>query len=305
MTLSTFAEHDRAPLDALERSGVPFRIHGTGKRITPTELVAAAGSATAVIAGVEPYDAKTLAALPALRCISRCGVGMDSIDLDAAKARGVAVVNTPDAPTNAVAELAVAMMLSLSRQFFRQMLEFRAGRWTRLETHMLGGRTVGVVGLGRIGKRVVELLRPFACRVLAADPRADASWARQEAIHLVSLHELLSRADIVTLHAAREADGSVLIGAAEIAGMRRGALLLNLARGGMVDEHALYDALHSGHLSGAGLDVFEEEPYSGPLSDLDNVVLTPHSATLAVEARSAMELQAVQNALAVLAEREP
>jgi D-3-phosphoglycerate dehydrogenase len=305
VTLSTFAEHDRAPLDRLERSGVPFRIHGTGKRITRAELVAAAADATALIAGVEPYDEKTLDALPALRCISRCGVGVDSIDLQAAKARGVAVVNTPDAPTNAVAELALAMMLALSRQLCRQMTEFRAGRWTRFQTHMLEARTIGVVGLGRIGKRVVELLRPFGCRVLAADPRADLSWVRQHDVVLVPLNELLSGADIVTVHATPEADAPVLIGPAEIARMRRGSLLINLARGGMVDERALYEALRSEHLAGAGMDVFAQEPYSGPLAELDNVVLTPHSATLAVEARSAMERQAVENALAVLAGREP
>lgn len=300
VTLSTFAEYTPEPIDMLERSGVPFRIHDTGKRITTPELLALGRDATALIAGVEPYDRATLEALPGLRCISRVGVGVDAIDLPAARERGVAVVNTPDPPTAAVAELALTMMLALCRNIPRQSREAAAGRWTRLEAHLLGARRVGIIGLGRIGRRVAMLARAFGAEVWAADPACDAAWCRANGVKPAALHEILEHCDIVSIHAARSASAPLLVGGAELARMRKGAALINLGRGDMIDEAALHAALTSGHLSGAGLDVYSKEPYSGPLTSLDNVVLTPHSATLTVETRADMEREAVRKALAVL-----
>jgi D-3-phosphoglycerate dehydrogenase / 2-oxoglutarate reductase len=296
VTLSTFAVHDREPMRLLETSGVPFRVNGTGKRITTIELLEAGRDASVIIAGVEPYDAATLQALPALRCISRCGVGVDSIDLVAARACGISVLNTPDPPTAAVAELAVTMMLALCRQLPRQVLHARRGEWMRLDSRLLGGRRVGLIGLGRIGRRVASLLQPFGCEIRATDPGVAAGAV--PGVALVPLPELIRACDIISIHAARDAASPLVLGAAEIAAMPPGAILINVARGGMVDERALHDALVSGHLAGAGLDAYEHEPYDGPLCELDNVILTPHSATLTVETRAAMEIECVQNALA-------
>jgi D-3-phosphoglycerate dehydrogenase len=300
VALSTFAERDRRPLERLKASGEAFRLHQTGKRITTPELVRDGRDAAVIVAGVEPYDAETLGALPALRCICRCGVGTDNVDLAAARARGVAVLNTPDLPASAVAELALALFLALSRNLLPQANLVRARRWERLEAHLLGGRCVGVVGLGRIGRRVAELTRAFGARVVASDPVADADWARGAAVELVYVDALLQEADIVSLHAARSEAHPLLMGIEQFARMRRGALFVNLARGSMVDEAALLGALKSGQVAGAGLDVFGTEPYSGPLCDLDNVILTPHSATLTVETRAAMELECVDKALRFL-----
>lgn len=294
VALSTFAEHDREPLRLLERSGLPFLVHGTGKRITPAELGQRARDASVIIAGVEPYDAATLERLPALCCISRCGVGVDSIDLGAARARGIAVLNTPEQPAAAVAELAVTMMLALCRNLPRQMAHARCREWTRLESHLLGARRVGLIGLGRIGRRVATLLRPFGCEIRAADPAAAGD---PDGIRVVPLQELLVECDVISIHASPAAGSPLVLGAAEIRAMKRGAILINVSRGGMVDEGALHEALVSGHLAGAGLDVYRDEPYHGPLCDLDQVVLTPHSATLAVETRAAMERACVDNAL--------
>jgi len=253
-----------------------------------------------MIAGVEPYDAATLEALPLLRCISRCGVGVDSIDLAAARARGLAVLNTPEPPTAAVAELAVTMMLSLSRNLPRQAAHAGRREWTRLEAHLLGRRSVGLVGFGRIGRRVAELLEPFGCRVMAADPLADPILAAACRVTLVPLNTLIGECDVISIHAARSADRPLHFGRPELSAMKRGAILINVARGGMVDEGALFDALETGHLAGAGLDVYGEEPYAGPLCGMDNVVLTPHAATLTVETRSAMERECVVKALQFL-----
>jgi D-3-phosphoglycerate dehydrogenase len=300
VTLSAFAEYDPAPLRLLEASGIPFTVNRSGKRITGDELIAQGQHATAVVAGVESYDAATLARLPALRCISRCGAGIDAVDLAAARTRGIAVLNTPDAPTQAVAELAVAMILSLSRNLRRQSNLMGARDWRRLEAHLVSGRHLGVIGLGRIGRRVVELLTPFRPVFAAHDPHADAAWAAAHGVALVSIDELLTTSDVISLHAAGSADHPMRLGAPEFARMKPGALLINLARGTMIDDEALFAALTSGHLGGAGLDVFGEEPYCGPLCDLGNVLLTPHSATLTVETRVAMETDCVRNAIGFL-----
>jgi D-3-phosphoglycerate dehydrogenase len=303
VTLSTFAEYDTSPLHRLRESGIPFSLNTTGKRVTPSQLLDEGGRATVLIAGVEVYDADTLARLPALRCISRCGAGVDAIDLDAARARGIMVVNTPDVPTQAVAELTVAMMLALSRQLPRQSELVRRREWKRLETHLLAGRTVGLIGAGRIGRRVCELLAPFGVRLLATDPKADYVWAAERHVDIVPLERLLAAADIVSIHASSIGAASLTLGAAELSLLKSGAAIVNVARGSMIDEAALAAALQSGRLAGAALDVYPQEPYRGPLCDLPNVILTPHAATLCVETRSAMELESVDKALRFLANR--
>jgi len=300
VTLSTFAEYDPLPLRLLQESAVPLKIHDTGKRISSAELIAGGQAATVVIAGVEPYDRATLDQLPALRCISRCGVGVDAIDLVASREKGIAVVNTPDPPTNAVAELALSMMLSLSRNLPRQAAAARAHQWSRLEAHLLGARRVGIIGLGRIGRRVAQLARAFGAEVWATDPAPDLAWCHEAGVRVVSLDELLAGADVVSIHAAKSVAAPFRLDHEGLSRLRQGAILINLGRGEMVDESALQDALVSGRLFGAGLDVYSKEPYDGPLCDLDNVILTPHAATLTVETRSAMERECVEKALAFL-----
>ncbi len=301
VTLSTFAEYDASPLNRLRQSGVPFTLNTTGKRVTPSQLLAEGSSATVLIAGVESYDAATLARLPALRCISRCGVGVDAIDLPAAQDRGITVLNTPDVPTQAVAELTLGMILGLSRQLVRHSSLVQRRQWTRLEAHLVSGRTVGLIGLGRIGRRVAELLAPFKVRLLASDPVFAGTVPR--GVELVPLDQLLAQSDIVSIHAAASRDFRLMLGDPEFAAMKRGALLLNVARGTMVDEEALRRALENGRLAGAALDVYAQEPYTGPLCDLPNVILTPHCATLTVETRVAMELECVDKALRFIGNR--
>jgi len=305
VALSTFAEADRSPLDLLESSGYPYKLHRTGKRITTSELLRDGADAAVILAGVEPYDSATLEKLPALRCISRCGVGVDAIDLGAARSRRVAVTNTPDIPTEAVAELAIGMFLGLSRNLRMQANLMKDHRWERITGHLLGGRTIGLLGFGRIGRRVAQICRAFNAQVLAYDPFSDEGSAKAIGVHLVSREELFSKADIISIHASKNAQQPVLVGAAELSSMKKGAMLVNLARGEMVDENALIEALKSGQVAGAALDVFCSEPYRGPLCDFEQVILTPHFATLTVETRAAMELQCVQNGLGFLAGNLP
>lgn len=201
--LSTFAKESREPLDLLESSGFPFRLHHTGKRITGSELLADAKDATVIVAGVERYDASLLDLLPNLQCLSRCGVGVDAIDLKHAKSKGIAVANTPEIPANAVAELALAMFLSLSRNLPLQSQLMSQKRWERVSSHLIMGRTIGIVGLGRIGRRVAELSKAFGAHVIACDPAVSPDAVEALGIELVDFKKLLEASDIVSIHASK------------------------------------------------------------------------------------------------------
>ncbi len=294
MALSTFGECGDEPARLLAESGHEVVANPYGRRLVREEIVDLGADCEGVLAGVEPYDAWVLERMPGLRAISRAGVGTDAIDERICEERGIAVLNTPDVVIAPVAELAVAMALDLFKKLTWHTRALAAHDWRKETGRMLAGSTVGVVGLGRIGKRVAESFAALGARVIGCDPAADEDWAREAGVSVVDPDELLATSDVVTLHLA--ADGFRL-GVAELARMRSDAVVLNLARGSYVDADALYDALVEGRIAGAGLDVFPEEPYDGPLCDLDNVVLTPHVATLTRESRLAMELQCVRNLL--------
>lgn len=295
VTLSTFSAQSDEPLKLLEQSGFTFRTNPYGRRMKSGEVIELGHNCRGLVAGVEPYAAETLAQLPNLRCISRCGVGIDSIDLAEAKRRGITVLNTPDEPIAAVAELTLAMMLALLRQLPRVDSLTHERKWQRVTGRLLMGKTVGIVGLGRIGRRVAELVQPFGATVIGVEPCPDGDWVAAHDVELMDLPTLLARADIVSLHASTASKHPLRLGAAELAQMKQGAWLINLARGDMVDDEALCEALASGQLSGAGLDVFPQEPYHGPLCDNPRAILSPHQATLTLETRVAMEVHAVQN----------
>lgn len=303
VTLSTFGVDSDEPLRLLRESGFTFRTNPYGRRMEPDEIVKLGRNSRGLVAGVEMYSAATLAQLPKLRCISRTGVGIDNIDLSETKGRGIAVLNTPDEPTIAVAELTLAMILALLRQLPKVDWMTRKYKWQRVTGHLLAGKTVGIVGLGRIGRKVAELVQAFGAIVIGVEPYPEEEWVTTRRVGLVDLAALLGRADIVSIHAATSSEHPLHLSAVELAQMKQGAWLINMARGDMVDDVALNAALESGHLKGAGIDVFPEEPYRGPLCDNDRVILSPHQATLTVETRVAMECRAVENLLRFLEAR--
>jgi D-3-phosphoglycerate dehydrogenase len=262
--------------------------------MTPAEVVEEAGDCTGIIAGVEPYSEETLNRLPHLRCISRAGVGTDSIDHSACRKRGIAVLNTPDEPAVAVAELTVGCILSLLRKLHALTDLTKSRQWKRIPGRLLQGKLVGIIGMGRIGKRVALLLKAFGARIVACDPVEDIPWGDKNDVANVALDDLLRKSDIVCLHASG-GNGNLRIAKPELDIMKQGAILINMARGNMVDDVALAEALMSGKIAGAALDVYPEEPYTGPLCDCEQVILTPHEATLTVETRIAMEDRAVEN----------
>lgn len=238
-----------------------------------------------VIAGVEPWTGPVMDGVPSLRVISRLGVGLDAVDLDAARERDIVVRSTPDAPAPAVAELVLALMLDMLRKVSLQDRRLRAGVWKKETGPLLAGKVVAIVGFGRIGRRVGELCAAFGARVLPYDPATAPG----------DLNAILAQADIVTLHLPSSPATRHLLDGATIARMKRGAYLLNASRGGLVDEGAVCDALDSGMLAGAAFDVYEREPYVGALRERENVVLTPHIGSAATEVRRLMELESAAN----------
>ncbi len=293
VTLSTFAQYDKAPRELLMDLDCVF--NKTGKRLNREEVVELCQGCDGVIAGVEPYDDYVLDNLPKLRCISRCGVGIDNIDLKKAKAKGVVIKNTPDVVTLPVAELTVGMIFDLLRKlsYFTQMM--RSRQWKKVGGGLLSGRKVGVLGLGRIGRKVSQMLVGLGAVVYGADICPDVSWADQNKVQIVSKEVILRDCDVITIHIASQKIDGYVIGKQEIEKMKKGALLINTSRGKFIDEVALYEALKADNLGGAALDVYSSEPYDGLLCDLDNVVLTPHIATLTRESRTQMEIEAVKN----------
>ena len=293
VTLSTFADVDPEPLRILEASGLRFGVNRTGNRPTAQKVMESSGGAKALVAGVEEYDGSILAQLhqKGLRCISRCGVGTENIDRQSAERLGIAILNTPDEPVQAVAEHTLCLMLALLRHLPDLDHDTKAGSWKRHTGNLMQGKVVGLVGYGRIGKKVACLLRPFGVEILAYDP---AVLVERPTVKIENLDELLAKVDIVSLHCP---PGTVFIGQQEFLKMKKGSWLINTARGDLVNDGALAEALHSGHLAGAALDVFPQEPYSGVLLSNEKVILTPHQATLTQETRLAMEIAATQNAI--------
>ncbi len=295
VALSTFGAYGPEPLELLQKKGWPYTLNLLGQRLAAKDILQLGRDCQGIVAGVEVYTGDILSELSQLKCISRCGVGLDNIDLPKAEQLGIKVLNTPDPVIVPVAELTIGMMLDLLRHITWHTVSLRDNKWQKKGGRNLQGCTVGIIGLGRIGKKVSELLKSFGSRVIATDPHPDTEWAKTHKIMILPLNELLSRSDVVTLHLKVDAKVPFVLSEKEIRGMKRGAVLLNLSRGELVDENALYGALKDGHLSGAGLDVFHEEPYRGKLTELGNVILTPHVATLTAESRLQMETQAVQN----------
>ncbi len=303
VTLQQFCEFDDRPREALRDAGFEVRENRVGRRLRQEELPELLREAEAVLAGVEPYRAELLEGLPKLRCISRCGVGTDAIDLAAARRRGVAVYTTPDEVVEPAAQLTVAMMLALARNLPWHASESRQGLWTKRTGRLLSEWTIGLLGFGRIGRLVERYLRAFGPGILVHDPAVRADLP--PGVVWRELDPLLAESDLVSLHAARRAEEGPLIGPRELALMKPGSLLVNTARGFLVDEAALEQSLRAGQLGGAALDVFAEEPYTGPLARLPNVLCTPHVASLTRASRASMERRAAANIVAHVAQMAP
>lgn len=293
ISTSSFDVDNNPGIDSLRAAGLQIATNPFGRKLTESEISELlTDSVVGLLAGVEPLTAQVISNAKNLRVISRCGVGLDNVDLSAARDRDVFVTSTPDAPVDSVVEMTMGLMLAALRQIPEADRQVRNDGWPRLKGRLLKARTVGILGLGRIGSKVAGICSAFGARVIAYDPVVQNTSSDVEC---VDLQTLLSQSDIVSLHIPYNEETHHLINKENLAAMKPGAVLINTARGSLVEEDELLKALRSGQLWAAGLDVFESEPYSGEMRDLPQVVLTPHLASSAVESRREMELEAARN----------
>lgn len=290
---SSFGIADANEMTQLRNAGFELIFNPLKKRLTESEIISLLDEeVVGVLAGLEPLNRKVLSGAKNLRVISRCGTGLDNVDLKTAQELDIAVLNTPDAVSLPVAEMTIALMLNLLRKICDSDREMRSGVWSQKMGNLLAGKVVGIIGFGRIGQKLASLLSVFGVKVVFYDPYVSST---SKDVTKLEFEQLLATSDIVTLHSPLTHDNYHLIGSDQINIMKEGAYLLNLARGGLVDEFALMHALENRSIAGAAIDVYENEPYQGPLSKCNNLIMTAHMGSYAAEARALMEREALSN----------
>jgi phosphoglycerate dehydrogenase-like enzyme len=297
----TLAGFDSPFLHTLRAAGFELVYPGKAAQLTEEELLPALAGVDASLAGSEPYTRRVLEANPTLKVIARVGVGYDAVDLAAATEHGVAVTITPGANHDAVAEHTFALMLALAKDLVNQHNLTQAGRWPRKTTLPLRGRALGIAGLGRIGKAVACRGECFGMKLLAFEPFPDPEFVRRHLVTLLPFDRLLAESDFLSLHLPLTKESTHLMNRQTLSKMKPTAVLINTARGGLVCEPDLFDALKNHRLAGAALDVFEREPPDpkDPLLTLENVILTPHAAGSDVKSRDDMANMAAQSIVAL------
>jgi D-3-phosphoglycerate dehydrogenase len=295
-----FSTVSEVPMKLLLDNGVSVQVNQHERSMTSTELAEEIGDADVLIAGVEKITEEVFQKAPNLKLISRVGVGLDGIDFDLCRKYGVRVTYTPDAPTLGVAELCVGMILDLSRKITSANNNLKNGIWDKHMGNLIYGKTIGIIGMGRIGKSLAHLLSGFNVNFLAHDIMPDIAFGRLNKIEYVSKDELLKQSDIISIHTPLTKETIDLISSKELNMMKPSAILINTARGGIVHERDLHIALQEKLIAAAALDVFDEEPYRGELVKLDNCLLTSHMGAGTIENRFDMELQATQEVIRLL-----
>lgn len=302
-----FSEHNSAALDLLRDHGCEVILSSKKEKFSRQELMEQIGDCDGLIAGGKSW--MLLSRAPKLKIIARVGIGLDNVDFSYTQSKGIMLTYTPDAPSRSVAELTVGLMLDLARQVSFASEQIKGGRWQRYTGVLLEGKTLGIVGLGRIGKLLAKLIAPFGMRVLGHDIAPDEAFARKHHLELLSKEEIIKHSDFLSLHIPLYSKTLNYIGKEEFLLMKSGAILINTARGGIVDEVALEQALASGKLGGVGLDVFSEEPYR-PKSDSlftrhPNVILTAHMGSCTKEGRYLMEYGAAESIVDLIGGKTP
>jgi D-3-phosphoglycerate dehydrogenase len=288
---STFAEEDRKPLEILEKAGFDIVPNRYKRRLTEAEICDHLKSVDGLIAGLEPLNRKVLQSAKQLKAIARVGIGMDNVDIECASKLNIKVSNTPDGPTEAVAELCLTALLSIQRQLISHNYDMHNQLWQKRIGQGIKGTIVLLIGYGRIGRRFGDLLRFLGAEIFVSDP-----YQKQEDLNkgenLVSLEKGLSEAEVISLHAGGK---DIILGEKQFETMNKEVVLLNSARGELVDEVAIIKALENGTIKAAWFDAFWTEPYIGQLTQFQQVLLTPHASTLTRQCRRSMEETAVRN----------
>jgi len=300
ITTVPFADKDNSPLELLESNNIEYLINPLNRKLTADELADMVTDFDVIVAGTEEISEKVMDHATKLKHISRVGIGLDSIDLLAAEKKGIKVSYTPDAPAPAVAELTIGMMLSLLRSTHVSNSQMHQGQWYRFFGRRLSNITIGVIGVGRIGAGVIEHLQGFGSPKILANDVSDAPRELNLPVHWTDKDTIFKEADIVTLHLPLTGLTKDLIKEKQLLMMKKDAIIINTSRGGIINENDLYNAMQSGHLSGAAIDVFEKEPYDGPLREIERCLLTAHMGSMSIDCRTRMEIEATEEAVRFL-----
>jgi D-3-phosphoglycerate dehydrogenase len=279
----------------------------TGKSLQSEQLQDMLKDVDGMIAGLDDIDARALRAAPDLKVVARYGVGINNVDLETAAEQGIIVTNTPGANAVSVAELTIGLILNMLRPMLQAVRETKQGNWPRYKGFSLEGKTVGILGLGAIGKETAKRLAGFDCRIFAYDIYQDEAFASKYELEYAELEDILTRADIISLHLPLTPETEGLVDQDFITAMKPGAWLVNTARGELIQEDALVQAVKSGHLRGAALDAFRQEPpeKDSPLLSMKEILTTPHMGAHSDSAKNAMGRMAMNDCLAVLRGVEP
>lgn len=304
ITTVPFGDKNRLPLELLESANIEYLINPHNKKLTEDQLAELVGDFDVIIAGTEPITAKVMARASNLKLISRVGIGLDSVDLMAAKRRGIKVSYTPDAPAPAVAELTLGMMLTLLRSVHVSNSQMHKGEWQRIFGRRLAEITVGIIGVGRIGTRVLRRMRGFGTpQILVNDVMPNYELNREFKLEWVTKEQIFKEADIISLHLPLTHLTKNMVRREQLLSMKQDAIIINTSRGGIINEGDLYEVMMAGHLSGAAVDVFEHEPYAGQLAEIERCLLTAHMGSMSVDCRTRMEIEATEEAVRFLTGR--
>jgi len=307
VTPTSYAKNDPTLRSKLEAEVSEVVYNTTGHPLSSSELMEMITGCNGYIAGLDDIDRNVIEAAHQLKVISRYGVGVDKVDLDAAKENGIVVTNTPGANSVSVAELTIGLIISLARMIPAASEATKNGEWPRMSGLTLAGKVIGLLGFGAIGKNVARRLQGFDCMVIAYDPAYDSATGEDLGVQFRLRDEIISEADFLSLHIPLTSDTQGMVNTAFLRKMKPGAFLVNTSRGELIDEEGLLGALTSGQLRGAALDVFAQQPpgTDNPLLALPQVIATPHMGAHTDGATNAMGWAAMRDCLAVLRGEEP
>ena len=301
ITTVPFGKGNPLPIEMLENAGAKYLINPFNVRLKENQLIDLIKDFDIIIAGTEPITKLVMESAKRLKLISRVGIGLDNVDLVHAKKLGIRVSYTPEAPAPAVAELTIGLMFSLLRSIHVANLEIHKGIWKRHYGRRIPEVTIGIIGVGRIGTRVLNQLMGFGTpKILVNDISPNPSLDQEYNLSWVTKEQIFREADLISLHLPLTSLTKDMVCKEQLMSMKSNALLINTSRGGIINEGDLYSVMKSGHLAGAAIDVYNEEPYEGPLKDIERCLLTAHMGSMSVDCRARMEITAAEEAVRFL-----
>ncbi len=294
ISTTSFAQFSNEPIELLKSNNFDITINELERKLNRSDCLELYGEFDGIIAGTEGFDQLVLDKSNRLKVISRVGVGIDNIDINYAKKKGIKVLRTKTSPSLAVAELVVGLIINLNRKISLHHSDMKKNIWNKRMGSLLTGKTLGIIGLGNIGKTLVKITKGFSLKYLAYDKVIDSEFAKRNNVDYSSLNYLLAKSDIISVHLNLTNETKNLISDKELNQLKSNAILINTSRSEILDETYLLNKLSNSNIA-VGLDVFSTEPYNGPLINYDNVITTPHIASYAQEIRIKMEIEAAQN----------